>query len=62
MEQTACSEKSLLPGGWAVCATAEPAAKEKMLTVEIGGYRVHVEADTDPELLTQVCRVLKLLC
>lgn len=60
--QEAGSEKSLVPVGWAVCATVEPVAKDKVLTVEISGCCVYVEADTDPELLSKVCRVLRALC
>lgn len=56
----AASDPSIVPRGWAVCKTAEPAGKT--LEVEINGCRVRVEADADPEQLAKVFRVLKSLC
>jgi len=70
-------EQSLVPKGWTACttvesttegstkvtsATVEPIAKGKALAVEIGTYRVLVEAETEPELLAKVCRTLVSLC
>ena len=55
-------ETSLVPRGWTICETAEPATSGKALVVEIGAYRVRVETDTDPELLAKVCQVLISLC
>jgi putative transposase len=54
-------EKSLAPNGWvALCVSDEP-AKTQGLTVEVGGCQITVCVDTDPELLTKVCRALKAL-
>ena len=59
---TNTAEKSLVPSGWAVCEAAEPERTVKPLTVEIGEYRVRVDAETDIELLAKVCRTLRTLC
>ena len=56
------TEKSLVPRGWAMCKTEAPSSKSKSLTIEIGGWRILVEADTDPELLAKVCRTLVTIC
>lgn len=56
------SEKALVPSGWAVCKTGEAVPVKKPLTIEVGGYRISVEADVDPELLAKTCRMLKTLC
>ena len=42
--------------------TNEIIAKGRSLAVEIGKYRVLVEADSDPDLLAKVCRTLVTLC
>ena len=55
------AEQALVPSGWVVCETTE-AAMEQALVIEIGEFRVSVEADTAPELLAKTCRVLKSLC
>lgn len=62
LREAAGSEKSLVPNGWTICESAGPTSKGSSLAIEIGGYRLHVEAETDPELLAKVCRVLKALC
>jgi len=54
-------EGPLVPSGWAVCTTAEPAAQGKSMVIEINGCRVHVEADAATEQLVKVFRVLKSL-
>ena len=54
-------KQSLVPSGWAMCKASE-AAPAKSLTIEIGGYRIMAEPDTDPELLAKTCRMLKSLC
>lgn len=59
---TAESAKSLVPGGWSVCRTDDGNSNRKSLVVEVGGCRVHVEPDSDPELLAKICRALKSLC
>lgn len=42
-------------------AQLTPAPTETAVSVEIKGCRVEVRADTDRELLTQVCRLLREL-
>ena len=56
------NETSLVPKGWAICEAAEPKISERVLPIEIGGYRVLADADVDADLLAKVCRVLKSLC
>jgi len=56
------SPKALIPNGWTVCETVEAKAETKPITVEINGCHVHIEADTDLELLSKVCRTLRSLC
>jgi len=61
-KEAAPSQKSLIPNGWAVCKGAEAAVTGKAVAIEIGGFRVIVEADSEAEILAKVCRVLKSLC
>jgi transposase-like protein len=53
-----------VPNGWAVCEelSSETTDAKQTLTIEIGGFRVPITADTDPELLKKICGVLKSLC
>ena len=60
MQAVAAEEKSIVPNGWALCVKGET-AQTQGLTVEAGGCRITVNADTDPELLAKVCRTLKAL-
>lgn len=60
MQSAIAEEKSVLPNGWALCVKGE-APQTQGLTVEVGGCRITVSADTDPELLAKVCRTLKSL-
>lgn len=53
--------KAIVPKGWATVGVGECPEKTQGLTVEIGGCRIKVSADTNPELLVQVCRTLKTL-
>ena len=56
------TEKALIPHGWAQVAEVEPApASSSVLTVQVGDCRLSVDAGTDLELLSKVCRVLKAL-
>ncbi len=55
------SKNSLVPGGWARLESVEPDQDEAAVTIDIGSCRVSVTAETDPELLAMVCRVLKAL-
>ena len=54
-------ENSLIPSGWArlESVTDQPAKVE--VSIEIGGCCVKVTAETDPDLLAKVCRMLKAL-
>lgn len=54
-------EKSLVPKGWATLCASEKSAHSEGLTIEVGGCWITVHSDTDPELLTKVCRTLKTL-
>jgi len=51
----------LVPSGWAVCKSAE-SAPVKAIIIEIGGYRVLAEPESDPGMLAKTCRMLKSLC
>ena len=55
------AKKSLVPNGWAALSLKEEPMQTQCLTVEAGGCRITVRADTDPELLAKVCRALKAL-
>jgi putative transposase len=55
-------EKCLIPTGWALCKAEDSNSSKKSLAVEINGFRVHIESETDPELVAKVCRTLKSLC
>lgn len=60
------AEKGLIPSGWArleakESATKEPASTEAGVTIEVGGCRITATAETDPELLANVCRMLRSL-
>jgi len=53
-------EPGLVPSGWTQLSDFEPKiATEKALTIEVGGCRVAVNDQTDPELLLSVCRMLR---
>ena len=56
------SEKALIPHGWTQVAEVEDAhTVSSVLTIQIGDCRLSVDAETDLELLSKVCRVLKAL-
>jgi len=71
LRQTACEQllpavqgnnnEPSVPVGWTI---AEPVKEPAhgAVTIEIGTCTVKVTADTDPELLASVCRVLKSIC
>jgi len=61
-QAAAGSETSLVPNGWAVCKAAGPECAGKPLMVEINGFHITVEPDTDMDLLAKVCRMLVPLC
>jgi len=67
LEQQAAGSQALVPSGWTqISATKEePSAEgtvEKVLPIEIGGYRIMASESTDSALLEKVCRVLGALC
>ncbi|MHC1787220.1 MAG: IS66 family insertion sequence element accessory protein TnpB [Christensenellales bacterium] len=52
---------SPVPTGWASLGVqAEPSGGQGLI-VEVGGCRVHVQAQTDTPLLVRVCQALKTL-
>ncbi len=55
-------EKALVPSGWAKCEASVSEEKGNFLAIEIGTYRISVEAGANMDLLGKVCRVLKSLC
>ncbi len=61
MQEAEAEVKSMVPKGWASLCVSEGPAQTQGLTVEVGGCRITVCADTDPELLVRVCRALKAL-
>ena len=55
-------EPGLVPSGWTQLAEVEPETiAENLLTIEVGGCRVAVNDQTNPELLLKVCRTLRSL-
>lgn len=55
-------EEGPIPRGWARLAEAElVATSESALIIEVRDCRIIVNAKTEPELLAQVCRVLRAL-
>lgn len=48
-----------VPEGWLQLAQGQET--KSRLDIEIGGCRVTVDAETDPELLKKVCRILRAL-
>lgn len=61
IETTIPEEKSLVPKGWATLCVSSGMEESQSLTVEVGGCRITVNADTNPDLLAKVCRALKTL-
>lgn len=70
LREAACSEtqsagmvkgSSYVPQGWATLRVKDEPAEAQGLTVEAGGCRIKVLAETDPSLLAKVCRVLRAL-
>ena len=52
------------PNGWAVCAVTQPpaTAETNTITIEIGKSRVTAGTGVNLEHLSNVCRMLMLLC
>ena len=68
LRNAACAElkktedpRTLVPNGWVQIAPPQPQQMKAMLDIEISGCRVTADADTDPELLKKVCRLLRSL-
>jgi putative transposase len=55
-------QQALPPGGWVQAVEEAPELVEAALPIEIGGCRIMVGNNTDPELLAKVCKVLVSLC
>lgn len=55
-------EDGPVPSGWMQLAGAEPVTvAESSLTIEVGGFHITVNGETDVELLAKVCRVMRSL-
>ena len=50
-----------VPRGWTALSVREGSANTHGIIVEVGGYRIHVQANTDTALLARVCQALKAL-
>ena len=60
--ETLPEEKSIAPKGWtALCIGFSHDEESAGLTVEIGGCHIAICTDTNLELLSKVCQVLKTL-
>jgi putative transposase len=56
------SAQPAVPSGWALCKPGEPEISRYSISIEIGGFHITVEENTNPEQIEKVCRVLKSLC
>ena len=45
-----------------MCKAEEASANKEPLSIEIGKFKVPVNADTDEDVLAKTCRVLMTLC
>lgn len=61
IQEAATEVKSIVPKGWASLSVNEVPTQTQGMTIEVGGYRILVNTDTDPGLLIRVCRALKAL-
>ena len=70
LRKVACAElekseesRNLVPNGWVRLAPSQPQSQQMKATmdIEINGCHITAGADTDPELLKKVCRVLRSL-
>jgi len=70
VREAACSElvraqnreDGFVPSGWVQLAGSEPVTvAESSLTIEVGGFHITVNSETDVELLAKVCRVMRSL-
>jgi len=53
--------KDIVPGGWMQLSPKQVCSAKGTLDIEINGCNITVNAETDFELLKQVCRVLMSL-
>jgi putative transposase len=68
LRNMACTELALqeeavetIPNGWLQLAPVQSQQMKEALDIEISGFYISVNAETDPELLKKVCRVLRSL-
>ena len=68
LRNLACTELALqdetldtTPNGWIQVTSAQAQQTKKALKIEIGGFQINVDTETDLELLKNICRVLRML-
>lgn len=68
LREAACTElakteepRNIVPSGWMQLTPKQAQHTKETLDIEINGCHVTVNAETDPELLKKVCRVLRSL-
>ena len=68
LREAACTElakteepRNIVPSGWMQLTPKQAQHRKESLDIEINGCHVTVNAETDPELLKKVCRVLRSL-
>jgi putative transposase len=68
LRKAACTElakteesRNVVPSGWMQLTPKQVQHAKETLDIAINGCHVTVNAETDPELLKKVCRVLRLL-
>ena len=65
LRNTVCQELASAgqaPRGWAICETSKSESTWNSISIKIGKSHVTADSNTDPELLSKVCRVLMSLC
>ena len=60
LAKTQTEENGLVPGGWTQI-TEDASQIQDSLIIEVGGCRVIVNSQTDPELIIKMCRTLRSL-
>lgn len=68
LREAACTEfenaeapNNIVPSGWMQLNPKQEQHEKEVLSIEINGCHVTVNAETDPELLKKVCRALRSL-
>lgn len=68
LRETACTEitkteepRNIVPSGWMQLEPKQVQHANEALIIEINGCHVTLNAETDPELLKKVCRILRSL-